>query len=199
MSDETYKQPAGWYYAQGDPPGTQRYWDGNMWQGDAQPVPGGTRFGTIEAADAAPAEPGRRIAARLIDLLVWVMIAVVVAVPTGIAMAVSDSDSLIETLGQLLAGVLIVVYEFLLISTGRGTVGKRLFGLRVTAIAGSVDAQAALRRVALLLAYVLLARLPIVGFVLLLVLPLAGLLMVFIDGKRQTPWDKIAGTMVANG
>lgn len=21
-------QPAGWYYAEGDPPGTQRYWDG---------------------------------------------------------------------------------------------------------------------------------------------------------------------------
>ncbi len=31
-------RPAGWYYAQGDPPGTQRYWDGAAWQGDPQPV-----------------------------------------------------------------------------------------------------------------------------------------------------------------
>lgn len=29
---------AGWYYAEGDPPGTQRYWDGELWQGDPRPV-----------------------------------------------------------------------------------------------------------------------------------------------------------------
>ena len=23
----------GWYYAEGDPPGSQRYWDGELWQG----------------------------------------------------------------------------------------------------------------------------------------------------------------------
>ena len=31
-------RPAGWYHAQGDPPGTQRYWDGSAWQSDPQPV-----------------------------------------------------------------------------------------------------------------------------------------------------------------
>ena len=36
MTDST---PPGWYYAEGDPPGTQRYWDGLTWQGDPQPVP----------------------------------------------------------------------------------------------------------------------------------------------------------------
>lgn len=31
--------PAGWYYAPGDPEGTQRYWDGAQWIGDPQAVP----------------------------------------------------------------------------------------------------------------------------------------------------------------
>ncbi len=35
MSDQT---PAGWYHAEGDPPGTQRYWDGSVWVGGPQPV-----------------------------------------------------------------------------------------------------------------------------------------------------------------
>ena len=30
--------PAGWYYADGDPPNTQRYWDGMSWQGEPQLV-----------------------------------------------------------------------------------------------------------------------------------------------------------------
>ena len=31
-------QPAGWYHAEGDPEGTHRYWDGERWTTDAQPV-----------------------------------------------------------------------------------------------------------------------------------------------------------------
>ena len=26
--------PAGWYHAEGDPPGTTRYWDGSQWVGE---------------------------------------------------------------------------------------------------------------------------------------------------------------------
>ena len=200
MSDETYKQPAGWYYAQGDPPGTQRYWDGNMWQGDAQPVPGGNTFGSSETSGTVPAEPGRRNAARLIDVGVWIAIGLLVAVPSGIMMAVSNSDDLIQTVGQFVAGIVIVLYEFAMVSAAGGTVGKRLLGLTVTATAGSVDTQVTLRRVALLLVYVLLAGIPVVGFVLLVALPIAGLVMIFADSNnRQTPWDKLAGTVVTNG
>ena len=35
MSDQT---PPGWYHAEGDPPGTQRYWDGSVWVGGPQPA-----------------------------------------------------------------------------------------------------------------------------------------------------------------
>lgn len=38
MSDQSASQPPGWYYAQGDPPGTHRYWDGYQWQGGPQSV-----------------------------------------------------------------------------------------------------------------------------------------------------------------
>lgn len=30
--------PPGWYHAEGDPPNTERYWDGSAWQGEPQPV-----------------------------------------------------------------------------------------------------------------------------------------------------------------
>lgn len=30
----------GWYYAEGDPPGTERYWDGTMWTEGPRPVGG---------------------------------------------------------------------------------------------------------------------------------------------------------------
>ena len=32
--------PPGWYYADGDPVSTQRYWDGTQWQGGPQPTMG---------------------------------------------------------------------------------------------------------------------------------------------------------------
>lgn len=33
---------AGWYYAQGDPVGTHRWWNGSAWVGEPQPVPQST-------------------------------------------------------------------------------------------------------------------------------------------------------------
>ncbi|MCA9829419.1 MAG: DUF4282 domain-containing protein [Dehalococcoidia bacterium] len=69
--------PPGWRHAQGDPPGTERYWDGSRWQGDPRPVggsqdpPGGEASSTPRAADpfAASARPaassgGQRPAAQ---------------------------------------------------------------------------------------------------------------------------------------
>ena len=38
MSD-TGTPGAGWFHAEGDPPGTQRYWDGAAWVGEPQVVP----------------------------------------------------------------------------------------------------------------------------------------------------------------
>ena len=38
MSDQYGNTEPGWYYAEGDPPGTQRFWDGAQWQGGPQVV-----------------------------------------------------------------------------------------------------------------------------------------------------------------
>lgn len=46
-------RPAGWYYAQGDPPGTQRYWDGSSWQGDPQPVNPAAHYEATEPSTAS--------------------------------------------------------------------------------------------------------------------------------------------------
>ncbi len=36
MSDQYGNTEPGWYYAEGDPPGTQRFWDGSQWVGGPQ-------------------------------------------------------------------------------------------------------------------------------------------------------------------
>ena len=71
-------QQSGWYYAQGDPPGTHRYWDGAQWVGGPQPVaaagapgymPGSTpglAYGDMSSGRPL-AGPGIRILARLLD------------------------------------------------------------------------------------------------------------------------------------
>ena len=47
--------PAGWYYAPGDPEGTQRYWDGAQWIGEPQAVP--QQPAPAATPDPAPAAP----------------------------------------------------------------------------------------------------------------------------------------------
>lgn len=42
MSDNSNLPAPGWYHADGDPAGTQRYWDGELWIGDAVPAPSAT-------------------------------------------------------------------------------------------------------------------------------------------------------------
>ena len=41
MSDQYGNTSPGWYHAEGDPPGTQRFWDGTHWQGGPQVGVGG--------------------------------------------------------------------------------------------------------------------------------------------------------------
>ena len=50
----------GWYNAQGDPPGTQRYWDGSIWTTEAVPSPGAAVQDAHATADGPkfPSPPG---------------------------------------------------------------------------------------------------------------------------------------------
>lgn len=38
MSDHSGSSLPGWYHAEGDPPGTHRYWDGQQWRGVPQVI-----------------------------------------------------------------------------------------------------------------------------------------------------------------
>lgn len=75
MSDSSQMQP-GWYYAQGDAPGTQRYWDGTQWVGAPQPVGGAVEGagGAAMSAAGAPVEFGPRAMGWLVDVLpAWIL------------------------------------------------------------------------------------------------------------------------------
>lgn len=54
MSTPQY-QPPGWYHGEGDPPGTKRYWDGELWVGEPQLMSSGPPRPT--GAPAPPHQP----------------------------------------------------------------------------------------------------------------------------------------------
>jgi uncharacterized RDD family membrane protein YckC len=91
--------PAGWYYASGDPAGTVRYWDGELWQGEPVPNP------SMPTANASVPPGGyagwwSRVAATLID-------AVLVGLAVGaVGLFAALASSVSETLTWL---ILIVV------------------------------------------------------------------------------------------
>ncbi len=113
-------QTPGWYYAQGDPPGTHRYWDGVQWQGGPQPV------ATTAAALTADmnASPGKRFVAALIDYGILVGIYVV----GTIFAAVLDSAAIFYVF-YITCNVIFPLYNFVYLQGTTGqTIGKRSQG-----------------------------------------------------------------------
>lgn len=193
MSDAPQTQPPGWYYAQGDPPGTQRYWDGSSWQGGPQPVPGADP-GVADSVAGNLAEPIKRIGARIIDGIIWIVIISVIAVIFG------GSFGSPGIIASILTGVLVVVYEVVMVGTRGGTVGKLLLGMKVVNEDGSAaDYQTGLRRMYLYIAFIFINLIPILGALLNFLVSIAGLIMLFTDSRHQTPWDKVGKTLVVEG
>ncbi len=128
MTDSGAGQPAGWYYAAGDPPGTQRYWDGTQWQGAPQPVGGGGAASTDGAATGlkSSTEYGPRFIGFLIDwgILIGLYIALIIVV--AILSAISDTlGGLVLFLGWL--GILgFSIYNYIYLQGTEGqTIGKK--------------------------------------------------------------------------
>ena len=121
----------GWYYAEGDPPGTQRYWDGNLWVGGPQPIqmaPGvaSTPIANPELQFGEPAGYLSRVAGFLVDISFYVVLIVV-------ANVVDFRDPLggLLWLGALVLGLLnIVVLQGI---TGQ-SIGKKLVGTRLVKV-----------------------------------------------------------------
>lgn len=157
--------PAGWYHAEGDPPGTTRYWDGSQWVGDPQasdPLaspPMGAPAGGFGPSDwggspvTAPRliEPGSRIGGRLLDGLIWALVGLVVNLPQiidgfreGLEAAQDGVDpdpieisTMSIVVGGLITMVVIVAYEVLMNSRFGGTLGKRATSAQIIAEDGS--------------------------------------------------------------
>ncbi len=121
MTDQP-TQPPGWYYAQGDPPGTHRYWDGVQWQGSPQAV-------SATAAAMSPdqnAGPGKRFVAFLIDWGITIGISIVFNLLT-----VATDLAIFAVLGQL-ANLGWFVYNWIYLTGTTGqTIGKGTQGIAV--------------------------------------------------------------------
>lgn len=198
MSDAPQIQPPGWYYAQGDPPGTQRYWDGSSWQGGPQPVPG-AEGAMAESVGGSLAEPGKRIVARFIDGIIWFIISLVssLVIAGGSIFSGDQPGFASSAIAGLVGGALIVAYETLMVGSRGATVGKLALGTKVVNQDGSpADINTGLRRMYLYIAFIFINMIPIIGGLLFLVVAIVGLVFLFTDDKKQTPWDKIGNTLV---
>lgn len=181
MSDANSQTPPGWYYAAGDPPGTQRYWDGSQWQGGPQPVaaggPGGMAMGGAELAG-----PGSRLLARIIDGLVLLIPVLIVAGVLGQGF-----------IGGLATFLISAAYEVYLLGTRGATVGKSVMSVKVVNEDYSdINMETAARRFAINVVSVI----PGIGQLINLLVFLASVVMIFTDSQRQVVWDKIAKTLV---
>jgi uncharacterized RDD family membrane protein YckC len=102
------------------------------------------------------ASPGRRLSARLIDMLVLVVVgALAGAIPVGVGRLIGDRDLALDTAGGVVTLVLLILlglcwllYEPMFVSKKGGTPGKLWLGIRVvrTSDAGNVSFGMALGR-----------------------------------------------------
>ena len=206
----------GWYFAEGDPPGMQRYWDGEQWVGEPvmnqQPTQPGMQNASGSYVPAQPAggippvSAGRRIVGRIIDAIIGVLFGLALAVARGRFRfdASSDFDNLLFELqvDSAIGSVVAFVWSVAWIHLAGGTPGKRILGMRVLDAATGktpVDlAQASMRSLNLLLPVVGAFFIPlgqIIGIVLLIV-GLVSLVFLFTDDRRRTVMDQIAKTVV---
>ncbi|MEZ5340492.1 MAG: RDD family protein [Acidimicrobiales bacterium] len=209
MTDNSGSQPAGWYYAQGDPPGTHRYWDGMAWVGGPQPVATAPGMGQPGGYNAGPqlAGLGPRIGARVIDGL----LPLIVTVP--LSLAVVGTSMLGDTTGASIGFgsriVLLVLslawaifYEVFLNVQFGGTPGKLMLGLQIKKADGSaLDYDSAFRRYAMwgglaILGGILPLSMSWVNSLLTLGLVIAGMVMINSKPLQQAPWDQFGGTIV---
>lgn len=146
-------QGPGWYYAQGDPPDTQRYWDGQSWQGPilpADPVPssdstgsGTTATKTRNSAKANvymdyvstsyPAPKSSRFFASLVDEVLFLLL--LYGVPSIIPSLGQNADGSWTAARSVWVYVVVVGFRlfnhlFLVAKTGQ-SLGKMSMGIRV--------------------------------------------------------------------
>ncbi len=207
MSDAT--QPPGWYPAEGDPPGTVRWWDGGKWVGGPQQQGAQQQAGYVApgagslANGRELADPWLRIAAKIIDAIV----ATLITLPFGAAAIVSafrsgaDGTDLEVNIGLALVGAIVGAAYYTLMNTYMsGTVGKLLLGLRIVKRDGTepLGVPDGPKR-SLMHIVAILGAIPIVGLLVSAVTTIVGLVslvFLFTDPEHRTVMDRLADTYV---
>ncbi len=198
-------QQPGHYYAEGDPPDTVRYWDGNQWVGDPQPAPSAAPPSAAPppppSASANPtggiryADLGVRFFAALIDIGIVIVLSFVLllvffgdSTDNGFEAYAGGADSV------LLSALITAAYIGIII-TKAATPGKLMLGLRITEADGetSVTPRGAVMRS---LPYIV-GLIPVLGGLIVLGCGIAAIVMIGNDSaEHQSIYDRIGNTRV---
>lgn len=200
MTSTPPTQPPGWYYAQGDPPGTQRYWDGTAWQGGPQAVPGAETAGLGGFNKATLPSPWLRLLARIIDGLIVGIPVVVIGILLGVSAGSSGfgGAGVFSTDGAAIAVSLIgavvgLAYEYYFLAKDGATLGKKALSIKVVLEDGSpLGSDGAMRRLIL----TAIGSVPFIGGIIGIFVGLGTIIMIFVDDRRQVPADKVAKSIV---
>ena len=164
-------QEAGWYWAEGDPDGTKRYWNGASW-----------------APGIVGMEPWRRAGAKAIDVAIMIVFSLLLVWIFG----TKFGNTYLLTLLML---VVAVFYEVGFVTTKGGTPGKLILGFRIVEVENGVTppkgSTAALRW-----APGLIGVIPFVGAIASIAIFVMCVYWLFSDPNRQTVYDKVAKTYV---
>ena len=191
----------------GPPPPGQQYA-----QPAAQPYVGGY-YGPdwIPELGARLGSIGARIGAKAIDIVLVLVVNVAISFAGAAALSASDSgvgSTFLDAGGNLAAsfvlGLVTLAFDFLynvvLVARAGGQPGKLMVGLRIVRADGApLDFRTAFLRWSPILGLSVLGLVPFVGLLAglaRLVLLIVNLVLVCTDGRRQSVFDKIAGTYV---
>ncbi len=205
MSDAS--QPPGWYPAEGDPPGTVRWWDGGKWVGGPQQQGAQQQAGYVApgagslANGRELADPWLRIAAKVIDAIV----AFLITLPFGAAVIVSafrsDGNDLDVNMGLVIIGAIVGAAYYTLMNTYlSATVGKLLLGIRIvrrdgTEPLGIPDGP----KRSLVHIVAIIGAIPLIGILVSIaswIVGLVSLVFLFTDPEHRTVMDRFADTYV---